>query len=211
MTNHETTPDTAVSGVVFDFGGVLVDWDPFPAIAAGVGPEEAERFLAEFDFMSWNHEQDAGRAWHDALAELERTHPHFLPHGRAYGDNFGLSLPGAVPGTPQVLQELHAAGVPLLGLTNWPHEFFYGYAPEKFEFFHLFPDIVVSGTEKLAKPDPAIYHLAIERIGLPAERLVFIDDRQINVDAAIAVGMHGLLFTDADTLRADLVTLGLLP
>jgi len=211
MTSHEATPDAAVSGVVFDFGGVLIDWDPSAAIAAGVGEAEAERFLTEFDFHSWNHAQDAGRTVDEALAELERTHPHFLPHGRAYRDNFRLALPGEIPGTPQVLRELHAAGVPLIGLTNWPDEFFHGVATEMFAFLDLFDDIVVSGSERLAKPDPAIYRLAIERSGLPAEQLVFTDDRQINVDAAVAVGMHGLLFTDADALRADLVTLGLLP
>ena len=216
-----TTPGTSVPGVVpvsgptplgvvFDFGGVLIDWDPLPAVAHGVGEDEARRFFAEFDFDSWNHAQDAGRTWDDALAELARTHPHFLPHGRAYRAHFARSLIGEVPGTAEVLRELHAAGVPLLGLTNWSDELYHDYAPRLFGFLALFGDVVVSGTEQLAKPDPAIYRLAIERSGLPAEQLVFIDDRRVNVDAASALGMRGLLFTGADALRTDLLALGLL-
>ncbi|WGL53258.1 HAD family phosphatase [Nocardioides sp. BP30] len=197
-------------GVVFDFGGVLIDWDPEPAVAAGVGPEEARRFFAEFDFGSWNHAQDAGRSWDDALLELEATHPHFLAHGRAYRANFDHALRGEVPGTAQVLRDLHTAGVPLLGLTNWSDELFHGFAPQRFDFLALFEDIVVSGTEGLAKPDPAIYRLAVERIGLPAGQLVFIDDRAENVATARALGMHGIVFTDAETLRTALADLGLL-
>lgn len=202
-------PVEAHFGVVFDLGGVLIDWDPVPAVAAGVGEQEARRFFAEFDFGSWNHAQDAGRSWDDALVELERTHPHFVPHGRAYRAHFAHSLVGEIPGTAQVLRDLHAAGVPLLGLTNWSAELFGDYAPPRFDFLALFDDIVVSGAERLAKPDPAIYRLAIERSGLPAERLVFIDDRAENLAAAEAAGMRGIHFTDADALRAALVGLGL--
>jgi 2-haloacid dehalogenase len=194
---------------VFDFGGVLIDWDPVPAVVAGVGEEEARRFFAEFDFDSWNFAQDAGRTWDDALAELARTHPHFLEHGRAYREHFAAALVGEIPGTAQVLRDLHAAGVPLIGLTNWSDELYHGHAPRLFDFLALFDDVVVSGTEQLAKPDPAIYRLAIERCGLPAEQLVFIDDRQVNVDAADALGMHGVLFTDAAELRSRLSALGL--
>jgi 2-haloacid dehalogenase len=194
--------------VVWDLGGVLIDWDPLPAVVAGVGEDEARRFFTEFDFATWNHAQDAGRTWDDALAELERTHPHFVAHGRAYRTHFDHALVGEVPGTAQVLRDLHAAGVPLLALTNWSEELFADYAPARFDFLALFDDIVVSGTERLAKPDAAIYRLAIRRSGLSAERLVFIDDRAENVEAARALGMHGIVFTDADALRAELAALG---
>ena len=207
----DMTPSTAVLGVMFDFGGVLIDWDPVPAVAHGVGEEEARRFFAEFDFAAWNHAQDAGRTWDEGLAELEGTHPHFLAHGRAYRAHFDHALIGEIPGTAQVLRDLHASGVPLFGLTNWSHELFHDHAPQRFDFLALFEDIVVSGTEGLAKPDPAIYRLAIDRSGLTAEQLVFIDDRAENVAAAEAAGMHGIHFTDADALRSALVELGLLP
>jgi len=195
---------------MFDLGGVLIGWDPAAAVRHGVGEEEARRFFAEFDFASWNHAQDAGRTWDDGLAELERTHPHLLPHGRAYRAHFGHALVGEIPGTPQVVRDLHARGVPIFGLTNWSDELFHDYAPQRFDFLALFDDIVVSGTEGLAKPDPGIYRLAIERSGLPAERLVFVDDRAENVVAAEAVGMRGIHFTDAEALRATLVDLGVL-
>ena len=214
--HEDATPGTEVPGVapvlgvVWDFGGVLIDWDPFPAVAAGVGEEEAQRFFAEFDFATWNHAQDAGRTWDEALAVLERSHPHFLPHGRGYRAHFAHSLVGEIPGTAQILRDLHAGGVPLLGLTNWSEETFGDYAPPRFDFLALFDDIVVSGAEQLAKPDPAIYRLAIDRSGLPAEQLVFIDDRPENVAAAEAAGMRGIVFTDAGALRSALVDLGLL-
>jgi len=205
------TPGTQVLGVMFDFGGVLIDWDPVPAVEHGVGADEARRFFAEFDFAAWNHAQDAGRTWDDALAELERTHPHFLTHGQAYRANFDHALIGEIPGTAQVLRDLHAAGVPLFGLTNWSDELFGDHAPQRFDFLALFDDIVVSGTEGLAKPDPAIYRLAIERSGLAAEQLAFVDDRPENVAAGEAAGMHGIHFTDASALRSALAALGLPP
>ena len=107
----DATPGTSVPGVapvlgvVWDFGGVLIDWDPFPAVAAAVGEDEARRFFAEFDFATWNHAQDAGRTWDEALAVLERSHPHFLPHGRGYRTHFAHSLVGEIPGTAQILRD----------------------------------------------------------------------------------------------------------
>ncbi len=196
-------------GVVFDFGNVLIDWDPVPAVAAGVGEAEARRFLAEFDFHGWNLGPDGGQSWDEALATLARTHPQFVEHGTAYRVHFAASLRGEVPGSVAVLRELHAAGVHLAGLTNWSDELYHGYAPQRFEFLALFDHVVVSGTEGLAKPDPAIYRLAAERSGRPLDRLVFVDDRPENVAAAAALGMDGIVFTGADDLRAALRRRGL--
>ena len=201
-------PVEAISGVVWDFGNVLIAWDPVPAVAAGVGEEEAARFLAEYDFHAWNLACDAGRSWAEALAELEREAPQWLPHGRAYVDHFPHSLTGPVPGTHELVRELHAAGVPQIGLTNWSHEL-YPHAPASYDVVGLLHDVVVSGTERLAKPDPAIYRLAAERVELPPERLVFVDDNPANVAAAAELGMHAVRFTGAEALRADLRALGL--
>lgn len=208
---HEThaEPVEARLGVVWDLGNVLVDWDPLPAIAAGVGRAEAERFLAEFDFHSWNLGPDGGQSWDDAQAELERTHPHFAPHGRAYREQFASSLRGEVAGTPAILRELHDAGVRQVALTNWSDELFHGHAPQTFDFLALFETIIVSGTEGLLKPQAEIYRLVEARTGWPAERWVFVDDRDTNVDGAIAVGMDGIVFTDADSLRTALQERGL--
>ena len=198
------------AGVVFDLGNVLIDWDPYPAIAAGVGPAEARRFLdaADFDFMAWNHGPDSGATWADAVDEVRRTHPHWLEHALAYRANFGASLLGEVPGTVDVVRDLHRKGVPLFGLTNWSDEL-YPHAPERFEFLALLDDVVVSGTEGVAKPDARIFEIVAERTGLPLDGLVLVDDKPANVEAAVSAGMDGIVFTDAESLRADLRARGL--
>jgi 2-haloacid dehalogenase len=198
------------AGVVLDLGNVLIDWQPALAIAAGVGAVEAERFLTaeDFDFMAWNHLQDSGRRWADGVDEVRRTHPHWAAHAQAYLDHFPASL-SEVPGTIDVVRDLHAAGVPLVGLTNWSDELYYPYAAERFEALALLDDVVVSGEVKVAKPDPRAYRIAAERSGHPIERLIFVDDKQDNVDAAAALGMDGVVFTDAAALRADLRARGL--
>ncbi|MBB6628784.1 HAD family phosphatase [Nocardioides sp. KIGAM211] len=198
------------AAVVFDLGNVLIDWQPHAAVAAGVGAAEAERFLAadDFDFRAYNHGPDSGDSWEHAEAEVARTHPHWAEHARAYRTHFPLSLVGEVPGTADVVRDLRAAGVPALGLTNWSHEL-YPHAPRMFEVLALLDDVVVSGTEGVAKPDPRVYEIAAERAGLPLDALAFVDDRADNVEAALALGMAGVLFTDAATLRTDLRALGL--
>lgn len=194
--------------MVWDLGNVLIDWDPRAAVAAGLGDAEARRFFDGFDFGTWNHACDAGRPWSEALALLDRDHPEWAAHGRAYFDNFGASMVGEHPGTVALVRELHAAGVPQVGLTNFSAEL-YPHAPARFDFLGLLEDVVVSGVEGVAKPDPAIYRMAAERCGLPLAALVFVDDKAVNVTAAEALGMRGLVFTDADRLRLDLRGLGL--
>lgn len=198
------------AGLVWDLGNVLIDWDPAAAVAAAVGDVEARRFMeaADFDFHDWNHGPDSGGSWADAEDEVRRTHPHWLEHALAYRANFVASLVGEVPGTGALVRELHAAGVPQVGLTNWSHEL-YPHAPERFEVLSLLDDVVVSGTEGVAKPDPRIFQIAVERTGLPAERLVFVDDKELNVEAARTAGLDGVVFTGADELRVALRDRGL--
>jgi 2-haloacid dehalogenase len=198
------------AGLVWDLGNVLIDWDPAAAVAAAVGDVEARRFMeaADFDFHVWNHGPDSGGSWADAEDEVRRTHPHWLEHALAYRANFVASLVGEVPGTSALVRELHAAGVPQVGLTNWSHEL-YPHAPERFEVLSLLDDVVISGTEGVAKPDPRIFAIAVERTGLPAERLVFVDDKVLNVEAARTAGLDGVVFTGADDLRAALRDRGL--
>ena len=198
------------AGVIWDLGNVLIDWAPHAAVAAGMGDAEARRFLAadDFDFMAFNHTLDAGRTWAEGEAELRRTHPHWAEHATAYRNNFPASLVGEIPGTVDILRELAAAGVPMWGLTNWPHEF-WPHAPARFDFLGLLDDIVVSGTEGFAKPDPAIFEIAVARTGQRAEELVFVDDKEPNVVAAIEFGLDGILFTGAAALRDALGARGL--
>ena len=205
-----TQPRSAPRGVIWDFGNVLIRWDPRPSIVAGVGEAEADRFLAaeDFDFMAWNHLRDAGATWDDGEADVRRTHPHWAEHAAAYRANFELSMTGPVPGTAELITELHAAGVRQIGLTNWSHEL-YPAAPRLFPVLDLLDDVVVSGTEKVAKPDPAIFEIAVARAGRPAADLVFVDDKEANVVAAVEFGLDGIVFTGADDLREQLRERGL--
>ena len=196
--------------VVFDLGNVLIRWDPFPAVAAGVGEVEAARFLSaeDFDFLAWNHLQDAGRRWAEATDDLAATHPHWHRHAVAYLAHFGRSLTGVLEANVAVLRDLHAAGIPVFALTNWSEELF-PHAVERFDFLGLFRDVVVSGAEGLAKPDPAVFALLRERVGRPLERCVFIDDSPVNVAAAVAAGMDAMRYEPSVDLRAELAGRGL--
>ncbi|GMA19277.1 HAD family phosphatase [Arsenicicoccus piscis] len=196
--------------VVFDLGQVLIAWDPHPAIAAAVGPERATVYLSDegVDFVGWNHLQDAGRPFDEAEAEAIGRLPHYADEIRAYRTHYAESLRGEIPGTVALLRELHAAGVPLFALTNWPAETF-GVARERFDWLELFHDIVVSGEEGAAKPDPALFNALEKRMGLPLTQAFFTDDSPRNVLAASACGLDAVLFTDAEALRRELVSRGL--
>jgi 2-haloacid dehalogenase len=193
--------------LVFDLGGVVVFWDPVPAVAAAVGQERAEHFVhgGEFDFGAWNLAQDAGRSWADAEAAAKASHPEFADEIDAYRPNFALSLRGLVPGTAEILRALHdRGGVRLVALTNWSAETIH-HAPEMFpEVFALFDDIVVSGAEGVAKPDPSIFQILARRLGRPIEGVFYVDDSVRNVEAARAAGMDAVRFTDAHTLHEEL-------
>jgi 2-haloacid dehalogenase len=195
--------------VVFDLGNVLIAWDPHPAIAAAVGPERASAFLSDeaFGFHAWNHGQDAGRDWAEAEKWAMGQHPHLREEILAYRANFPLSMLGPIEGSVALLRELHEAGVPLFALTNWSAELF-PLARERFGFLSVFEDIVVSGAEGMAKPDPEIFHRLAARAGGPLEGTVFIDDSRRNIDAARALGMDAVHFSGADDLRLALCERG---
>ena len=199
-----------VDAVVFDLGNVLISWDPLPAIAKAVGVEQAARFLADedFDFPAWNHQQDAGRPWDEGEAAAAKSHPHWEAAIRAYRTNFDESLVGAIEDTVQIVRELHAAGVPLFALTNWSEELF-PVALRRFDFLGLFEDIIVSGQEGVAKPDPEIFEILEERVGHSLDDCIFVDDSLRNVEAAGDAGLDAILFTDTGHLRQDLALRGL--
>ncbi|HEY3528691.1 MAG TPA: HAD family phosphatase [Nocardioides sp.] len=192
--------------VVFDLGGVVVHWDPVPAVAAAVGQERAERFVhgGEFDFGTWNLAQDAGRSWVEGEAVAAASHPEFAEEIAAYRPNFALSLRGLVPGTSDLLRALADRAVRLVALTNWSAETIH-HAPELFpDVLALFDDVVVSGVEGVAKPDPEIFQVLARRIGQPIAGVLYVDDSVPNVEAARAAGMDAVHFTDADSLHEEL-------
>lgn len=198
--------------VVFDLGGVVLIWDPVPAVAAVVGQERAEHFVhgAEFDFAAWNHAQDAGRSWAEGEAVATASHPGLAEEIAAYRPNFSLSLRGLVPGTAGILRDLRARGVRVVALTNWSAETF-GHAPELFpEVLGLFDDVVVSGAEGVAKPDRQIFEVLGRRLDHPIEGVFYVDDAARNVAAARDAGMDAVQFTDAAALLGELRRRGLL-
>nr|WP_300142570.1 HAD family phosphatase [Propionicimonas sp.] len=199
-----------LNAVLFDLGGVVLEWEPERAFEHVMDASEILAFMDRVGFAAWNHAQDAGRSWAEAETTLIARFPADADAILAYRRHFEATLTGTVPGTPAILDELAAADVPIAALTNWSAETF-PVARDKFEILDRFATIVVSGEEQLAKPDPAIFVLACERAGFTPSRTVFVDDSPGNVEAAETVGLTGLVFTDADRLRADLVRLGLVP
>lgn len=158
----------------------------------------------------WHFQHDAGRPFAETSAELTVLHPEHADLIARWGTHFADSITGMMPGMADLVADLDAAGVPLYAITNFSGEFWQPFRAREAALFDRFRGIVVSGDEKLTKPDAAIYHLALKRFGLEAQQAVFVDDRPENVAGAVAVGLHGLLFTDAETLRRDLEDLAIL-
>jgi 2-haloacid dehalogenase len=196
--------------VVFDLGGVLIDWNPRYLYRKLIADEAAvEAFLATVCTPDWNLQQDAGRPFVEAYAALVEAHPQHKSLIESWCARFDEMMSGEITGTVEILSELRARGTPLYALSNWSAETF-PCALRRFEFLRWFDGVVISGELKLIKPDPRIYRHLLETHALSAESTVFIDDVQHNVAGATALGIHGLRFTDPPTLRRDLVALGLL-
>jgi 2-haloacid dehalogenase len=206
--SHEEQQDWTV---VFDLGGVLIDWNPrylyrklFPGDEAGM-----EHFLANVCTSDWNIRQDAGRPLAEAYALLVAQHPDKRQLIEAWGPRFDEMMSGPIEETVEILAELRARGTPLYALSNWSDETF-PYALRRFEFLGWFRHIVVSGRLKLIKPDPRIFQHLLETQRLDPQRTVFIDDAKHNAEAAAALGMHAVHFTTPAALRVSLQQLGLL-
>ncbi|MBV4543112.1 HAD family hydrolase [Pseudomonas vlassakiae] len=206
---HETV--NGIDTVVFDLGGVLVDWNPRYLFRKIFVDDEAamEAFLANVCNTAWNERQDRGRSWAAAIEETIAEHPAHEAHIRAYRERWEEMLAGAMDGTVQVLEELHAAGVRLLALTNWSAETF-AHAEQRFAFLEKFEGVLVSGRENLMKPEPEIFQLLLRRYELDPSRTLFVDDVQKNVDAAKAQGMQAVRFVDEQQLRQALAGFELL-
>nr|WP_269822152.1 HAD family phosphatase [Aggregatibacter actinomycetemcomitans] len=186
----------------------MVDWNPRHLYRKIFSNDaEMERFLAEVCNSEWNARQDAGRFWSEGVAEAVKQHPQYEAEIRAYHERWTETLNGAIDDTVALLEPLKRSGVRLLALTNWSNETFH-FAEERFPFLTEFEGILVSGYERLAKPDPRIFNLLIERYHLNPQHTVFIDDNLRNVEGARNVGLHTLQFTHAQKLKQDLITLG---
>jgi 2-haloacid dehalogenase len=196
--------------VIFDVGRVLFDWDLRYLFAKLIADErELDWFVTNVVTPEWHFQHDAGRPLAEMVPELKAEFPDQAALIDAYATRFNETIPGPVPGSLELVERLDSAGVPLFAITNFGHEFWEMFRPTQ-PVFDRFRDIIVSGTEKMVKPDPAIYRLAIERFGIDPAGALFVDDVAANVAGAESVGIAGHRFVDAAALERDLVARGYL-
>jgi len=200
-----------IKAVIFDYGNVLLEWNPrnvFRPYFANDG-EAMERFLQEIDFMEWNAHQDRGRPFNEGVAILSARFPQYAFLIRAYHDNWRDSIGKAFTDTVEIARELKRAGYSVYGMSNWSAETF-PIAREKYDFFDLFDDMVISGEVGFVKPEPEIYQIALDRISRPAQECLFIDDALPNIVQANKMGFKTIHFISAPQLKLELIQMGLL-
>jgi 2-haloacid dehalogenase len=202
--------DGAIDAVVFDLGGVVIEWDPRRLYRKLIEDEdEIERFLGTVCTPSWNAEHDRGVPFAEGVERLARRFPEHRALIEAYHVRWDEMLGGEVAGTRELLEDLRDAGVRLLALSNWSAETF-PIAAARFDALRLFEGILVSAEVGAVKPEPAIFEAFSGRFGVRPERCVFIDDVEANVRAASEAGFDAIRFRSAPDLRAGLVARGLL-
>lgn len=196
-----------IKNIIFDFGGVLLDWNPRYLYKSYFNnDEEMEHFLADICNGEWNIRQDAGRPFAEAVKELQAKFPEYAEAIQMYDDDWEKMLKCELPGSIDLLKELKSMGYGIYGLTNWSAEKI-GYAFANYSFFSLFDGIVVSGVEKVVKPDRKIYEILLERYSLKPGECVFIDDNPDNVDMAKVLGINAIRFDNIGNVKEHLETL----
>jgi 2-haloacid dehalogenase len=199
-----------IEAVVFDVGRVLYQWRLGALIEKLTDdPAERDEVLAEVITEEWHFQHDAGRPLAEMVPERIAAFPAHERFLTAYATRFNETIPGPVPGSLEIVRDLHAAGMPLYAITNFGAEFWAAFRPTA-PIFDLFEGIVVSGVEKLVKPDPELFALAARRFGHAPGDMLFVDDNAANVAAARDGGWQAHHFTDAAALRAELVARRLL-
>ncbi len=200
-----------INTIIFDLGGVMINWDPRNLYRKMFDDEqEMEHFLSEVCTHAWNHEQDAGRSLEEATNLLLPQFPKYEKEIRAYYGRWREMLNGTVARSIEIQQQLiRDPRYRVVALTNWSAETWV-WALEIFPFLHDFEGVLVSGEEKMAKPEHRIYELCLSRFGIEADKSVFIDDSERNVIAAREVGIHGIHFRSAEQMEGELRSLGIL-
>jgi 2-haloacid dehalogenase len=202
---------STIQAIVFDFGGVLINWDPHTLFNKyfSYDRQAIEAFLNEINFYSWNLAQDEGYPFSSAVKELSAKFPQYARPIHAYDEEWEECISGVIPGTVEILHRLKTAGYLLYGLTNWSAEKF-PLIKHKYNVFNLFESIMVSGEVKLVKPDPAIFHLFLKKIQRQPEECLLIDDSFQNIMAAQKMGFATHYFTSPTLLESDLQRSGIL-
>ena len=199
-----------IKAVIFDFGGVLIDWNPY-YLYRKVLPNDTEiaGFLAETGLLDWNYTFDQGYPFTRGITELSQRFPERAELIRMFDERWSETLGSTFDATIDLVKGLKQKGLPVYGLTNWSAEKF-KQVRSQYEFMNLFDDIVVSGEVKIAKPDPRIYTLLLERNGLKAGDCLYIDDSKENVRGARQVGLQAIEYQSSAQVRQILASQGLL-
>ena len=193
-----------IKNIIFDFGGVLLDWNPHYLYDPYFGDvEKTEWFLTNICTYPWNAQHDAGKPVAEGTTELVAQYPEWEKEIRMYYDEFEKMLSGQIADMEEYIKELKGRGFRIYGLSNWSVETFAMIRP-KYPILDLMEDMVISGKEKVMKPDAKIYQIALSRFDIKPEESVFIDDNVNNIIGCEAAGIHGIVFKDAGQLRSDL-------
>lgn len=194
-----------IKTVIFDFGSVLVDWNPHRVFDAYFGSrEKSDWFIENICTTEWNAQMDEGKPFAQGIAELSAIYPEWSKEIQYYYDHWIEMMGGEIPGMRELLKDLKSKGYRLLGLTNWSAETFC-LVRHRYPVFDLLDGMLVSGEEHLLKPSPEIYHRLFEKFGVDPAESIFIDDNAANVEGARAVGLPAVLFTGPSAIRALLL------
>jgi 2-haloacid dehalogenase len=202
---------SSIQAIIFDFGGVLINWDPHRLFNKYFSNDKQaiDNFLSEINFSAWNLAQDKGYPFARAVLELSAQFPQYAHLIQAYDKEWEESIAGVIPETVEIIQRLKKAGYHVHGLTNWSAEKF-ALVKHKYDVFNFFESILVSGEAKLIKPDPAIFHLLLQKIHHQPEECLLIDDSLQNVETAKKLGFATHHFISPALLEVDLQRLGIL-
>ncbi len=199
-----------IQTVIFDLGGVLIDWNPRYLYRKLMNSEvEIEDFLSNICTSAWNAHQDAGRSFREATAVLQAQHPQHAEMIAAYYGRWEEMLGGAMEESVEIFRQVKRTGLPVYALTNWAAESFIP-TKRRYSFLHEFDGIVVSGEEKVAKPDARLFHILLERYKIEARNAVYIDDSAGNIATAKSLGLRTIHFQNAEQLRKELLEWGVL-
>lgn len=193
-----------IDTIIFDFGGVLVDWNPHYLYDSYFSDtKKTDYFLTNICTPEWNAQMDGGKPFADGIAEKIAEHPEYEKEIRIYWTDWKQMMGNQIDGMQELLQDLKTAGYHIYGLSNWSAETFYQIR-SKYPIFDLLDGFVLSGDEKCLKPEPQIYTILLNRYHINPNTAVFFDDNLANVEGAQAVGIHGIQFVSAEQIRKEL-------
>jgi 2-haloacid dehalogenase len=197
--------------VAFDFGGVLVDWDPFYLYADYFNGSRAamQKFLEEIGFLEWNRQQDGGRSFEQGVVELCARFPQYCDLIRAYDRQWAESISGPIEPVVAILRRLSSQEVPLYAISNWSAEKYELIRP-RYDFFNLFREVVISGQVRMLKPGQEIFQYLLDRIGRPAGECILIDDTADNIATARQLGFQTIHYQQPSQLESELAAFNLL-